>query len=532
MKKIIKIPTELRDYIERLNYEEFRYNNLLLLVDQNSMKKEEWEDSLEYFSILYEKAKISKNIALQEIYSIYKDIIQNELWCIDFQNSSLLIGTNDIDKIINDKIEPFKDFILRLYPNEQYEKIHINDSNVKDVTLQVTQSCNMNCSYCYQHNKQNHSMNFETAKKIIDMLLDADYKTNTYITSTYAKGICLEFIGGEPWLEIELITQISQYFINEVFRRKHPWAIKFMFGICSNGLLHFDSKVQDYLKKYKGLISYNISIDGDKNLHDTCRLDCTGQGTYDRAISAVYDYREKGNIIGSKMTISPENVNQIFNALKSMINNNYKNIHLNCVYEEGWTNEHATILYWQLHEIVDWIFDNKLENDINLSIFSEYCGTPKDTESQENWCGGLGLMLAFDYKGDAYPCLRYMETSSNKNFEPFIIGNINEGINQNLEHKNKIKCLSCITRQSQSTDECFNCPIASGCGWCSAYNYEKFGTPNKRTTYHCCMHKARSLINFYYQRRMNRQFLLHCPKEWAVEIIGETEFENLKRMEV
>lgn len=86
-------------------------------------------------------------------------------------------------------------------------------------------------------------MSFETAKRFIDMILDADEMSNTYITSTKAKAATLEFIGGEPWLEIDLITKVSQYFINELFRRKHPWAINYMMDACSNGLLHFDPRV-------------------------------------------------------------------------------------------------------------------------------------------------------------------------------------------------------------------------------------------------------------------------------------------------
>ena len=67
-----------------------------------------------------------------------------------------------------------------------------------------------------------------------------------------------------------------------------------------------------------------------------------------------------------------------------------------------------------------------------------------------------------------------------------------------LNEINNYNKLEQITRRSQSTDECYNCPIASGCSWCSAYNYEIYGTPNKRTTFICPMHKARVLANIYY----------------------------------
>ena len=90
--------------------------------------------------------------------------------------------------------------------------------------------------------------------------------------------------------------------------------------------------------------------------------------------------------------------------------------------------------------------------------------------------------------------------------------------------------MKCITRRSQSSDECFNCPIAAGCGWCSAYNYEYYGTPNMRTTFTCCMHKARSLANAYYLYKKYGHSIIHCPKEWAVPIIGENEYDRLKKI--
>ena len=34
-------------------------------------------------------------------------------------------------------------------------------------------------------------------------------------------------------------------------------------------------------------------------------------------------------------------------------------------------------------------------------------------------------MLAFDYKGNAYPCIRYMESSLNGKQPPLTIGTIN-----------------------------------------------------------------------------------------------------------
>ena len=118
----------------------------------------------------------------------------------------------------------------------------------------------------------------------------------------------------------------------------------------------------------------------------------------------------------------------------------------------------------------------------------------------------------------------------------YTIGNVEHGIMQTDEEIQRIKCFECITRRSQSTDECWNCPIAKGCGWCSGYNYEVFGTPNKRATFICAMHKARVLSiaylwnNWYKCKNSPERYSLTIPQDWAEEIIGHEEYEKLKSL--
>lgn len=533
MRKNILITESLRNYIEKLHYEAVRYEDLLHTVNRDCcpMTDEEWQSSCEYYQNLCLEAKTSLQLALESLYELYGEQIGDEPWYVDFSDCSIVVGKNSKKSKRGGSDEPYNEQLNRLYPRTGIKGLSINDDSAKDITIQVTDACNMACTYCYQHNKGSHSMSFETGKAFIDMLLDADERTNSYIDSKRVIGAVINFIGGEPWLEIEVISKISDYFIGELFRRKHPWAIKFMFSVCSNGLLHFDQRVQAYLKRHRGHFGYNISIDGDKELHDACRIDLVGNGTYDRAIAAVEQYcNELGGQIGSKMTIAPGNVDKVGKAVNAMVKSGYRHINLNCSYEAGWSNELAKELYWQLHHLTDYLFDNHMEDEVTLSIFSPMCGHCLSEEDNQNWCGGTGLMLAVDWKGDIYPCLRYMESSVGSNQPAYIIGNIYDGICRTEEHCKRIDCLSCVTRRSQSTDECWNCPIGQGCGWCSAYNYECFGTPNKRATYICCMHKARVLANVYYWRRRGVDYSMDCPKEWAIPIIGEEEYNNLVSM--
>lgn len=77
--------------------------------------------------------------------------------------------------------------------------------NFRQITLIITENCNLNCTYCYEKHKENSYMTFETAKKIIDKefeeVSDKDF-------------IQVEFFGGEPFLNFDLIKEVVEY-VNE-----------------------------------------------------------------------------------------------------------------------------------------------------------------------------------------------------------------------------------------------------------------------------------------------------------------------------
>ena len=82
------------------------------------------------------------------------------------------------------------------------------------------------------------------------------------------------------------------------------------------------------------------------------------------------------------------------------------------------------------------------------------------------YSGGTGLMLSMDPDGYLYPCIRYMESSLGTDVKPLRIGHVDTGIAQTECDKKCVDCLNAVTRRTQSTDECYYCPIAAGCSWC------------------------------------------------------------------
>ena len=420
----------------------------------------------------------------------------------------------------------FCDYLSKLYPNKE--------EAIREITFQVTEDCCMACTYCYQHHKTSNKMTWDVAKIFIDQLLD---DKNQYINTKNTFGLCISFIGGEPLLEIKLIKQIIEYTLNKMIINNHPWLYYIRFSITSNGLLYNTEEVQELFRLYNNFISFGITLDGSKDLHDKCRKDLQGNGTYNRVINSLLSYKKKYKVLpGAKITLSPDNINYTFIALMEFIKIGYIDIPINCIFEKGWNYSHATILYNELKKLADYLIDNNLYNKVNIRLFEESYFKPLTEDNNENWCGGTDMKcLSIDYKGDIYPCIRYMESSLNGKQKPLIVGNIFQ-TEQNIEQINNEKIVSNITRRSQSTDKCFNCPIAGGCAWCSGYNYEEFGTPNKRATYICPMHQATSLANVYYWNKIykkldiNKSFKMYIPKDWALNIIDEQEYNMLLKL--
>jgi uncharacterized protein len=404
----------------------------------------------------------------------------------------------------------------------------------KGITFIVTQQCNLNCTYCYEDHEQHNcgqTMDKETAKKAVDFIFDEEKINGYYDFNKDAKGVILEFIGGEPLLEIDLIDYIVTYFLKKAAELDHNWLTDYVITMTSNGVLYNTEKVQNFIRKHKNKVNISISVDGNKELHDSCRVFPDGSGSYDIVEKSVETWIQQDSRPQTKMTIAPENIDYLVPAIKNLWDLGIPGVMANCVYEEGWTKEHATKLYNKLKQIADYLIDNNLYNKYYTSLFDEMLGG-KVMDATTNYCGANGEMLAIDTDGSLAPCLRFFQHSL-KNQKQKNIGNIYDGINQDNEFLQK---LCSITTNSQSPNKCKKCEISQGCGLCLGYNYDHFGDPNKRATYICIMHQARVLANTYYWNKLynklniNKKFKLNIPKDWALKIISKEEYNNLLSM--
>mgnify|MGYP004514410499 FL=1 len=355
-----------------------------------------------------------------------------------------------------------------------------------NITLCMTEDCNMACKYCYMVNKNNkRSMTYEMAKKIVDFVM-----TNEEYTKNDA--VVFDFIGGEPLLKIDVIDRICDYIVVYMYKNGHKWFEKYRFMITTNGLLYSDPLVQKFINKHIGHISLTISIDGTKEKQNISRVKRDGSGTYDDVVKNVPLWLKQFPTAFAKSTFTHNDLPFLKDSIAHLWSLGIKNVMANIVYENVWEEGDDQIFEEQLNMLADYIIDNDLWDKYSVRFFNPNVGLPLSTINKErNVCGAGVKTVAFDCDGNIFPCIRFLDFCMNGE-KSKCIGNINTGINFN-----ELKAFSSLTVKSCSNSECLECDVSQSCDFCTAFNYisSKNHTIFERTTFNCKMHKANVRAN-------------------------------------
>lgn len=385
----------------------------------------------------------------------------------------------------------------------------------KNITFIVTKDCQLACKYCYLVGKNvKERMSWETAKRFIDYVLSHE-------DEFCEESVVWDFIGGEPFLEIELIDKICDYLKLRMFELNHHWFNSYRFSFSTNGINYHTPEVQAFIKKNREHLSIGITIDGTEKKHDLNRVwkqpmaDANGltqpseRGSYKDVVKNIPLWLSQFPDAGTKVTISSADIPYIRESVMHLYSLGIHEVNINVVFEDVWQVGDDKRFEDQLMQLADEIIDGGWYQDFACSFFSEIIGKPLDPErDNQNWCGA-GKMLSVDAAGNLYPCTRFAQYSLREK-KALIIGNIKDGINQNL-----LRPFLTLERTTQSPQKCLECEVASGCAWCQGENYDaaQTNTIYERSTAICLMHKARVRANNYYWNKLYRKLELEGRRE-------------------
>ena len=143
---------------------------------------------------------------------------------------------------------------------------------VKALCLHVAHTCNLNCGYCFASQGKYHGdravMSFEVGKQALDFLVaNSGHRTNLEV----------DFFGGEPLMNWDVVKDLVRY--ARSIEKEHKK--NFRFTLTTNGVLIDDDVIEFANKEMSNVV---LSLDGRKEIHDRCRVDYAGNGSYDRIV--------------------------------------------------------------------------------------------------------------------------------------------------------------------------------------------------------------------------------------------------------
>lgn len=340
------------------------------------------------------------------------------------------------------------------------------ERKVSFLTIQITQQCNLRCSYCvYSGKYQNrvHSdrvMSEKTAKKSIDFLAEHS------IDSTK---VHIGFYGGEPLLQFPFIKMCIEYAEQRIAGKD------ISYGLTTNATL-LTREIVNFFAEHKVML--NISLDGDKESHDKNRKFANSEkGSFDivqeNLLMIFRDFPAYYPMLSFNVVIDPKQpfqklcdffrTSELFrNSMISagLINDQYayQELAMSETFKEQYGYELFKFFLYKLNclekEAVSNLFDSYFSDIRKIEQRSFY--PLGETEHHSGPCIPGIQRLFVDVDGIFYPCERVDEES-----DIMKIGSVEEGFY--VEKAMNILNIGQLTR-----DECKECWAFRMCTICAA----------------------------------------------------------------
>lgn len=336
------------------------------------------------------------------------------------------------------------------------------DKKIRYVTLAVTESCNLRCSYCYEEFKSAKNMDRNTAKRIID---------KEFGDLGEDEAICLDFFGGEPFVNFVLIEFVTDYI------ETNYSACSYILFVTTNGTL-IHGEIKKWLLRHENFVC-GLSLDGTKKMHDINR-----DNSYDRIdvdfFATQYPHQE------IKMTVSEKTLPSFSEGVIFCHNKGFM-VSANLAFGINWNDEkNIELLDRELHILIDYYLKNPnikpcsmLDFDIIPAVLTPHEGYTR------KWCGTGTSMHTYDVNGKLYPCQFFMPVSLGK--EKSI-----ESSDFNIPTEIPLSLFD---------SKCQNCEVINICPMCYGSNYAATGSFYSVDANMCKMTKIIMKARSYFRAR-------------------------------
>ncbi len=364
---------------------------------------------------------------------------------------------------------------------------------ITDLTLNIVNKCNLRCRYCWNdagsygaNTADAKKMDAATAFKAVDLLVKESGRYHNLV---------VDFYGGEPLLNFELIQRVVEY-CQKVGKNK---KIDFHFLLATNGTL-MDKEKGDFL--IGNGVDVAVSLDGPQKIQDRQRPFSDGKGTFETIINNINSLKKgyRGKVVG-RATFTPysKNVIETFNFLRKL---GFERIEV-CESEKAGYGLEANNQYFfqgskgietlkSLYSDLAWFYKDEIikgrltyENTY-FNRFFKQLSRLYHIQSIVGSCSAGFSLMSVDMNGSIYPCTAFIGVG------PCKIGNVASGIDE----RKLDKFLENKTFLGKSCVNCWAKKICRGCGSCYNLNYFSNRRLNQPDPYYCELfrHKTKLMM--------------------------------------
>lgn len=345
---------------------------------------------------------------------------------------------------------------------------------LQSIVLNVTNQCNLSCSYCYEFGEDKIAtpdgkkkfMNWDTAQASVDYLFtESGDRPSVHIT----------FFGGETLMNFPLMKQVVAY----ARRRAAELGRNVEFSLTTNATL-LSSTIIEFLTENG--IGVTVSMDGTREMQDKFRIFSNGKGSYDIIRPKVEELisKHRSRPVGARVTMTSAamDVRKIYQHLKHELGFHEVAFapvttspdRLYSIGEPGMDS-----VLEQFSALADEYLEHALRGEHHgFSNVSDTLAELHQGVNKSLPCGaGLG-MVGVGPSGDIAPCHRFVDSDEH------VLGNIATGI----DHQKRNEFLG---RGNIDTKyDCHTCWARPLCaGGCHHEAFVRYGDTGHANLHYC-----------------------------------------------
>lgn len=195
----------------------------------------------------------------------------------------LVITEKILSQISEGKFQDIQDNVLKTLLNDEFivpeednefadimeqNRAFILEPDIASFTVQPGANCQLGCHYC----GQSHTKNY-LSQHLYDKLIN---RVKNIVSKKPYRMLSISWYGGEPLMALKQIRDLSPMLI----KIAEDNNARYVASMITNGLSLKPEIFTELVQKYK-IKSFQVTIDGLKENHDTRRITKTGEATYD-----------------------------------------------------------------------------------------------------------------------------------------------------------------------------------------------------------------------------------------------------------